>query len=151
LREERAVQRNPSPFDEELLSGFLDGALSQLDAQRVRLRLEEDAEARQVFAELRLLRQAARSTRLPPPEIEWPELPRHMPTRIGRAAGFAILIVWVLLVSGLGIRFFLAEGTTPLRALLYLGLPAGVLLLLLSVVADRLRALRHDRYRGVQR
>lgn len=140
-----------NPIDEELLSGYLDGSLSQRDHQRVRLLLEENADAQRVFGELRLLREAARSTRFhAPPEPEWPELPQTPISRFGRGLGFALLIAWVLLATALAMRF-LFERASLLEALLWAGLPAGFLALLISIGVDRYRELDHDRYRGVQR
>ena len=60
-------QHHDTVFDESLLSGYLDGELTQADEQRVRLRLEGDSEARTMVAEMQRIRQAARSTELAVP------------------------------------------------------------------------------------
>ena len=51
------------PFPEELLSGYLDGALTQQEEQRVRLHLERSPEARAMLEDLAALRSAARPGR----------------------------------------------------------------------------------------
>ena len=62
-------------FDEELISGYLDGALPQVQSQRVRLHVEDCATCRSLLEELSTLRETAMSTRFHgPADDEWPEL-----------------------------------------------------------------------------
>lgn len=139
-------------IDEELLSGYLDGALSQRDSQRVRLGLEEDEELRRTFKELRALREAALSTRFaPPPEIDWPELPQSAPARYSRLAGWLLVVGWVLLLGAVGVGEVLSGHHTWLEIVLFLALPGGLVLLFFSVLLDRLKSLKSDRYCEVER
>ena len=140
------------PFDEELLSGYLDGTLSHRELQRVRLYLESDPETRRIYEELRALRQTALSTRfVPPPAEEWPELPKTTGSRLTRSVGWMLLVSWLLVVSGLSLWRFLSQTGDPLEIFLVLGLPGAFALLFLSVLFDRLRSLKTDRYRDVHR
>lgn len=140
------------PFDEELVSGYLDGALPQGQAQRVRLHLEDCGECRKLHREIQTLRQTARSTRFETPgDDEWPELPRTRPSLWSRFAGWTLLIGWAVAVAVFALWRFLAHAGDPLQVFLVLGLPGALLLLFLSVLFDRLRDLKTDRYRGVQR
>ena len=139
-------------FDEELISGYIDGALPQVDAQRVRLHVEDCGACRTLYEELRTLREAARSTRFDSPrDEEWPELPRTKPGRFSFSLGWVVLIAWLTVVSGLSLWRFLTEADNPFEIFLMLGLPGGLLLLLISVLMDRLKELKTDRYRGVHR
>lgn len=139
-------------FDEELLSGYLDGTLSHRDLQRVRLYLESDPESRRVYEELRALRQTALSTRfLPPAAEEWPELPKTPGSRLSRNVGWMLLISWLLVIGGVSLWRFLARTNDPFEIFLVLGLPGAFALLFLSVLLDRLRSLKTDRYRDVHR
>ncbi|MEM6795255.1 MAG: hypothetical protein AAF725_14845 [Acidobacteriota bacterium] len=140
------------PFDEELLSGFLDGSLSHREMQRVRLRLEEDPEARRLYEELQALRSTALSTRfLPPEDVVWAELPATRTSRISRSLGWFVVCTWLVLVTLLALWRFLSETGDPLEIFLVLGLPGGLVLLFLSVLLDRLKSLPSDRYRDVHR
>lgn len=66
-----------TPFPEELLSGYLDGALTQQEEQRVSLHVEGSPQARALLAELAALRQASRTTDFEPVEDrQWCEAPR---------------------------------------------------------------------------
>ncbi len=97
-------EHRETTFDEALLSGYLDGELTQADAQRVRLRLEEDPAAKSLVDELEQIREAARSTRLPAPaDEEWNETPRSGVSRILRRTGWILVIVWVGWLGGLAL------------------------------------------------
>ncbi len=139
-------------FDEELISGYLDGALPQVQSQRVRLHVEDCGACRSLLEELRTLRETAMSTRFnSPADDEWPELPRTVPSRFSRRMGWVVLLAWLLVVTGLALWRLVTQAGDPLEIFLALGLPGGILLLFVSVLMDRLKALKTDRYRGVHR
>ena len=139
-------------IDESLLSGYLDGALTQGETQRIRLHLEECASCRQQVEEMRTLREVALSTRFTaPPEDRWPELPKTRISRFSRFSGWLLVILWLVVVSGLALWRFLSNTGDPVEIFLVLGLPGGFVLLFASVLLDRLRDLKTDRYRGIHR
>lgn len=144
------MSRCSRPFDESLLSGYLDGALIQLDEQRVRVHLEDCPECRRLLSELAVLREAARSSRFSLPRDEqWRETARTPTTQWLRHAGWLLLAAWLggsLLYTGVALR----EAPTWLLALALCGL-GGLALLLASVGLDRLRDLRHDPYREIEK
>lgn len=140
------------PFDESLLSGYLDHALTQSEAQKIRIHLEDCSECQSLYEELATLRQAARSTVFhEPDDAAWPELPKTRFGRFTRSLGWLLLASWLVIVTGLALYRFLSQAGDPLEVFLVLGLPGSFVLLFLSVLADRLRDLKFDRYRGVQR
>ena len=139
-------------FDEEQLSGYLDNALPQVQAQRVRLHLEVCHVCQALHKELKTLRETAMATRFnSPEEEEWPELPRTRASFVSRSLGWTMLVAWAILVTGIALYRFLSQTGDPLEVFLILGLPGGFVLLFLSVLLDRLRDLKMDRYRGVHR
>lgn len=140
------AQSSP-PFDEEMLSGFLDGSLPHRDMQRLRLQLEEQPELRRELEEMRAIRQSALATRFTPPAPEaWPELPQSRASGLSRSMGWLILCSWLLVVTGWTLWRFLSSHEDPLEIFLVLGLPGAVLLLFVSVLMDRLSTLKDDRY-----
>jgi anti-sigma factor RsiW len=147
MSDQRAV-----PFDESLLSGYLDGELTQADAQRVRLRLESDPRARVLFEEMQRIRSAARSTRLPEPsDEEWNEAPRTAGSRWLRGSGWLLVVAWMLAATGLGI-WGLARGDQAWwQTLLTVVAVGGPVLLLSSALVDRLKVAGRDRYRRVEK
>ncbi|MEM8962359.1 MAG: hypothetical protein AAGD38_12830 [Acidobacteriota bacterium] len=141
-----------TPIDEELVSGYLDGALTHTQAQRVRLLIEDDPDTRMLFEELRALRDTARSTKFHlPADEDWPELPSTRSSWVARKLGWTVTIVWLSVVTIYALWRFLSETGDPLEIFLVLGLPGGFLLLFLSVLLDRLKALKNDRYRNIHR
>jgi anti-sigma factor RsiW len=147
-----------TPFPEELLSGYLDGALTQQEEQQVRLHLDRTPEARAMLEELAALRQAARSTPFAPIEDrQWSEQPRTRATAIALWLG-----VGLLTLCGLGLVSMMMwqashapYGTEMKQGMIWwaAGLWAsglgGALLVFLSILGDRLSDRRHDRYRRV--
>lgn len=145
-------QVNKTLFNEELLSGYLDHALPQAEAQRVRIRLEDDPELKALYDDLRAMRESAGSTDfVEPPEDSWPELPRTKSSLFSRSLGWIVLIAWFTVVTVYALWRFLSETGDPLEIFLVLGLPGGFVLLFISVLIDRVRDLKTDRYRGVHR
>jgi predicted anti-sigma-YlaC factor YlaD len=148
------MTERPTPgataFPEELLSGYLDGALTQQEEQRVRLHLERSAEARALLAELGELRQASRATRFAPAEdLQWSERARSPLSAAARWLGFTMLVVWLLGAAVAAAWQASQESMTWWEGALLVTGAGGVLLLFFSVLWDRLRDLPGDRYRRV--
>ena len=139
-------------FAEELLSGYLDRALTQGDEQRVRLHLEDCPECRAKLREMTELREITMSTRFTvPADDQWDESPRGPLSLWSRRLGWSLLATWAV-----GIACFLlwqvAMGPESLieKSIVFGGL-LGAALLFISVLSDRLRAIPTDRYRNVQK
>jgi predicted anti-sigma-YlaC factor YlaD len=139
-------------FDEVLLSGYLDDALTQAEAQRIRIHLEDCGVCRGLFDELAALREAARTTTFQEPdESAWPELPKTRVSGFSRSLGWLVVVSWLAVVSVLALWRLLSQAGDPLEVFVVLGLPGGFVMLFASVLLDRLRDLKTDRYRGVLR
>jgi len=139
-------------FDEALLSGYLDGALTQHERQVVSLHLEACADCRAELDDMAALRAAARGTAFAlPADGEWGELPRTASSRALRLGGWGLLLVWMAVVLGSGLVELMRAAVPAWERVAIAGVVAGLLLLLLSVLVDRLRELRTDRYRRVQK
>ncbi len=139
-------------FDEELLSGHLDGVLTQADAQRVRLHLEDCPACRTLVEELSSMREATRSTHfVVPADEQWNELPKGVLSRWSLRAGWGLLGVWALAVVGFVLWQVAVEPVGLFeRVLVFSGLAGGGLLFL-SVLLDRLKSYKTDRYRRIER
>jgi predicted anti-sigma-YlaC factor YlaD len=144
------TDRCPTGFDEALLSGCLDGELTQIDVERVHLHLEDCAACRSLFDELRRVREASRSTPFQPaPDDQWDERPRGPLSLVARRVGWVMVVAWVVVVAAFA-AWQLATSPEGLGVkLLIFSCIAGPALLLLSVLVDRLRTLKTDRYRRV--
>jgi len=155
-RRATSLTAQPTPcgrrFAEELLSGYLDRALTQADEQRVRLHLEDCAVCRTQVEELSKLREVTMGTRfVEPADEQWDERPRGVLSRLSRGAGWLVAVVWLVAVTG----FTLWEvATSPegwFEKSLFFGGATALVLLFVSVLVDRLRSMRTDRYRGVDK
>lgn len=137
---------------EELLSGYLDGELTQADEQKVRLHLEDCRGCRLLLEDLQALREAAMTTKFSEPTpTEWGELPRGRASAAARGLGWVLVVIWAVATAGFA-AWEVATGPEDLGVkLLVFGGGAGVGLLLVSVLMDRIRAARTDRYRRVER
>ena len=140
-------------FDEALISGFLDGELTQGDEQRVRLHLQGCTACTQVADELRQVKEATMTTAFRvPDDTQWDETPRSQVSRMLQylgwllaivwAAGLIAVLIWRAATEGESIRFEALLGVTPLVA---------VGLLVLSALIDRLKTRKTDPYRKVQK
>lgn len=140
------------PFDEALLSGYVDGELTQAEEQRVRVYLEDHPEALAEVEEIRRLRSAALGTALKvPADTQWDERPRNGASSLARTLGWAALAASSVSVVGSGLWYLATSPHGILPKLVGFGAIGGFLMLFLSVLIDRLRVARTDRYRRVQR
>ncbi|MDX1501902.1 MAG: zf-HC2 domain-containing protein [Thermoanaerobaculia bacterium] len=139
-------------FEDSLLTGFLDAVLTQGDEQRVRLHLEECSTCRKEVEEMRSLRELTLSTRFrPPPDDGWDETPRGGVSRLSLRVGWAVLLIWLVGVFGFALGQVWSDADSLGERLLLFGGLLGGLLVLLSVLIDRLKSLKDDRYRRVKK
>lgn len=146
------VEDRLDQFDEALLSGYLDGELTQSEEQRVRIYLEDHPEARALFEEMRTMRETARETRFEvPDDLQWDERPRGPGSALSRGLGWLLVVIWLVGLSAFGLWQFITSPENLLEKLLVVGGVAGFVLLFVSILLDRLKDSKTDRYRRVQK
>jgi len=139
-------------FAEELLSGYLDGALTQGDRQRVRLHLEDCPDCRARFQEMTTLREATMTTRFAiPADDQWDETPRGALSLWSRRLGWALVVTWAAGLACFLLWQIAAGPESLLEKTVIFGGILGVVLLFISVLSDRLRAIPTDRYTQVHK
>jgi anti-sigma factor RsiW len=139
-------------FDEALLTGYLDGVLTQANDQRVRLHLESCTDCRRLIDEMRETREATMTTRFElPADDQWNEAPRGLASRLSFGLGWSLLLIWAVGMLGLVVGHLWSEALPLTEKLLLFGGLSGGALLLLSVLIDRLKTMRNDPYRRVER
>lgn len=146
------IRRCSADFDEALISGYLDGELTQQDNQRVRLHLEECDTCRQIADELRQLKEATMSTKFEVPDTQWDETPRGGLSQLMQTLGWLLAGVWVVGYGAFLIWAMTADGDAP-RYVALLGLiPMLVIGLIVgSALIDRLQTRKNDPYRQVKK
>ena len=139
-------------FDEALISGYLDGELTQGEAQRVRIHLEDCTSCREIAEEMTTLKEATMGSRFQVPlDTQWDETPRGGTSRLLRNAGLVVGLVWITAMT-MWLIWELANDPEGLVGLLLVGgFMLSVGLILASVLIDRRRELKTDRYRRVQK
>ena len=139
-------------FDEALISGYLDGELTQQDEQMVRLHLEDCADCRSLEHDMQRLRKATMTTEFNVPEdAQWDESPRSGISGWFRRVGWLATIVWAVALTGWLVWLIVTETENWFEASLWFGAIAGAGLLFLSVLFDRIRDRRTDPYRKVEK
>jgi anti-sigma factor RsiW len=139
-------------FDEALLSGFLDGVLTQQEAQRVRLHVEACPTCRQTLEQLSALREDTMTSRFTtPPDDQWDERPRGLLSAASLGVGWTLLIIWAVAVAGFALGQLWTGDASVVEKLLVFSAIAGIVLVFLSVLIDRLGRLGTDRYRRIEK
>ena len=145
-------ERATHGIDQALISGYIDGELTQGEEQRLRLHLEDCARCRKLAEEMAELREVTMSTQFNvPDDTQWDETPRGGLSGFLRSFGWLIMVAWIAGIGGFGL-WQLATHTEDLVAnLLVFGFWLGFGLVFLSVLIDRLKTLKTDRYRRVMK
>ena len=135
-----------------MLSGYIDGELTQQQAQRVRLHCDSCAECAEQLEQLEALRREVGRTRLSPlSDDSWREHMKEPTVEITRGIGWILFILGVLGISGIVIYEFVIDAGMPmhikvLTSLVWLGMGA----LLVSVLRQRLIERKSDKYKDVE-
>lgn len=139
-------------FDQALLSGYLDGVLTQQDSQGVRLHLESCTSCSHLVEELKTTREVTMtSTFATPPDDQWDERPSGGLSRLSFGLGWTILIIWFVAIVGFALGQLWSSPESLAEKLLIFSALTGVTLLLLSVLIDRLKRLGSDRYGRIEK
>ncbi len=140
-----------------LLSAYVDGELDPVDVTRIEAHLAGNADTRREVEQLRRLKEVTGALRLkePPPEV-WEEFWQSTYNRGERTLGWLLFGLAVLLLGGWGVTYLLKEllGTDSLPFIVkgaVIGGMAGLGLLMVSVVRERLYKRSRTRYKDVIR
>ncbi len=134
---------------EVLISGYLDGELDAQDERRLKEHIEACPRCRREYDEMRRLvvgTSAAMTADLPPEEA-WDRFLDTVYNRIERKTGWVALCLGTAAVVAYALALFvLLPWASPLVKLI-VSLPVlGLFILFVSVLRQRLRAAKTDRY-----
>lgn len=140
-------------FDQVMLSGYLDGELTQGDEQRVTLHLEDCAECTREIDALRKLREATMDTQFQVPEdTQWDEMPRGTLSRLLHNSGWLIAGLWVLgMIAYLVWQVASDSESIQFEAMIGVAFFLAFALIILSAFVDRLQTRKNDPYRKVKK
>ena len=136
----------------ELISGYVDCELTQQDRQRVELHLESCAKCRESYEQISQLRQkVGRLTYGELSNEEWSRIMNDLTVRTSRGTGWVLYVVGLLIVVSYGAYAFAVDDDVPALVKTGIaGIVVGAILLLISVLRQRLIARKSDRYKDVQ-
>ena len=136
----------------ELLSGYLDGELTQQKSQQVRLHLESCQLCTDNLESLRALRERMGQAGLGNTNNDvWREMMDDTTVKVSRGIGWLLFVGGLLIIAGIGVIAFLTSsslgaGEKLLVSAVYIGLGA----LFVSVLRQRLIERKTDRYKDVE-
>ena len=134
------------------LMAYLDGEMDGAERETFEKEIASDPDLRRMAEEFGALINRANSLQLEePPEEVWDNYWDEVHGRMGRRFGWVFMALGGLALAGLGLWKYLSSPHPPL---LNWGLGLGALgtgILLVTVLRERLREMKHDRYRKVKR
>ncbi len=133
------------------ISGLLDGELTQQETQRVQIHVEDCGHCRQVYQDLKALKAQVGQLDYPSADTQMLEdLESDLTAKFARRSGFLLLIIGFALAIGFGLFTFFTDPSVPLIVQLCYGLYiVGGLALFISVLRQRLKTYKNDKYRKV--
>jgi predicted anti-sigma-YlaC factor YlaD len=145
-------KRNIDSHVGELLSGFVDGELTQQQRQLVSLHCENCEECRDILARLRELRQSVGKAHLSElGEDKWRETMNDSTVQTTRRIGWLMFIAGMLVIAGIGIVGFLFDDEiSVVMKLVIVAVYGGLATLLFSVLRQRLIERKTDKYKDVE-
>lgn len=148
INEKRLVEQHVG----ELLSGFVDGELTQQERQLVTLHCGECDECRENLANLRVLRERISNARLSEVgEDMWSEKMNDTTVRATRSIGWLFFIAGLLAIAGIGLFGFFLDAEIPIwMKLILVSIYGGLATMLFSVLRQRLIERKTDKYKDVE-
>lgn len=136
----------------ELLSGFVDGELTQQERQLVSLHCDECAGCREILSNLRDLRKRVGKASLSEVgEDRWRESMDDSTVKTTRSIGWLMFIAGLLVIAGIGVFGFLFSDEISVgMKLLLIAIYGGLATLLFSVLRQRLIERKTDKYKDVE-
>ena len=132
----------------DLISGYLDGELTREEQAKVERCLEESEAFRKEFERMKRLVNATSDLAVEmPPEEVWDTFLDGVYNRMERQTGWIIFIIGVIGLAAFGIYVFVMEPWADALIKLLIATPvAGLLVLFISVLRQRLFVAKTDRY-----
>ncbi|MGD8450191.1 MAG: hypothetical protein PVJ57_00095 [Phycisphaerae bacterium] len=140
-------------LNEEKLSAYLDGELTQQESQKVEVLLRRRPEWQEKLADLRRLREQVRGLAYPQPrEDEWRSVMAGATFKATRGLSWLLIVGAAAVLVGFGLYEFSRDPSVALLERVgVLTMLGGGALLLVTVLWERLAARRQDKYKDIER
>ena len=136
----------------DLLSGYLDGELTQQQRQRVTVHCADCAQCRDDLAELRALRERIGGAQLSElGEDQWRENMNDSGVELSRGIGWLLFLAGLMVAGAYFVFLQLTDSGMPLVIkFILVGVYGGLGVLLFSVLRHRLIERKTDKYKDVE-
>ena len=136
----------------QLLSGYIDGELTQQDRQRVEVHCDACSTCSKERDELTALRSDMGKLKLSAiGEDTWRENMNDVTVKTSRGIGWLLFIGGILIAAGIGLVVFVTEPSISTKEKLLIGaIYGGLALLFVSVLRQRLIERKTDKYKDVE-
>lgn len=136
-----------------LLMGYLDGELTEIEAERIEQHLNDCTECRSELQEFRRLKEVTRNMRVVSPDDRyWQDYWSNVYNRLERRVGWVLVSAGTILVAAYGVYDLVWYWNIPLVVRLGLvALLTGFITLLVSVLRERIFLSRSDKYERIKR
>ena len=141
----------------ELISSYLDNELDEEQRRLVEEHIEKCTECRREYGEMARFEEVMRKMRLKqPPKEAWEVYSQSVYNRMERGIGWILLSIGAMIILFFGgyqfVKGIIQDPTIPLilKAGILLGL-GGVVILLVSVIRERVFVNKSERYREIQK
>jgi predicted anti-sigma-YlaC factor YlaD len=137
----------------ELMMASLDGEIRESEREELEAHLARCEECRREFNELSNLANLVGEIELPRPSQE--DMMKYWPSvyaKIERGAGWVLVVIGAVIWAAYGVYLFITDPSTGSLTKFLIALPVvGVLMLLVSVIRERVIVSRTERYKEVER
>jgi hypothetical protein len=136
----------------ELLSGYLDGELTQQERQRVDVHCASCEACETSLVEIRALRESLGKARLSDiDQDQWREMMNDTTVKTARGIGWMLFWGGILAALGISMLAFVTDSSIGLREKLIAGaIYGGLLVLFISVLRQRWIERKTDKYKDVE-
>ncbi len=140
-----------------LISGYVDEELSEEESRRLREHLKICGECRKELERARTIKKSLDMAAIRTPEDDfWDGYWAGIYNRLERNTGWIFLIIGMLIMACGGVsmimRDFLFASETPLWAAVgCIFLTFGLMVMTVSLIRERIRVNKHERYKDVRR
>lgn len=139
------------------IMAYLDGELTESEARQIERLIREDAQYRKIYESLRDVQEVTQEMKFKKlPEMYWDEYWTHVYNRIERGFSWIFIslgaIILIGFISWQAIhKLIINESIHPLMKAGIILLALGLVILLVSVVREKLMIRKVDKYREVER
>jgi len=134
-----------------LIMGYIDGELTPEEKSKLEAHLKECFKCQQSLADYKKLREVSSKMRFKEPDKDiWDKQWQRIGNRLTKGIGWILLMVGIAIVAGFAIYQFIQEpGVEAVVKIGIFALFVGLILLLISVIFERVKEYKTEKYKEI--